>query len=54
MTIPRREYTNTHMECTAESIIRLHVKKETIVGLKMVFEPIYLRFFQDRFEQVPL
>ncbi|MFW9971809.1 MAG: tryptophanase [Candidatus Odinarchaeota archaeon] len=51
LTIPRRVYTNTHMEYTAESIIRLYEKRDTIRGLKMVFEPKYLRFFQARFEQ---
>ncbi len=54
LTIPRRVYTNTHMEYTAESIIRLYEKKDTIPGLKMVHEPKYLRFFQSRFEQVSL
>jgi tyrosine phenol-lyase len=54
LTIPRRVYTNTHMEYTAESIIRLFEKKETIPGLKMVYEPEYLRFFQARFEQIGL
>ena len=46
LTIPRRVYTNTHMEYTAESIIRLYGKRDTIPGLKMVFEPKHLRFFQ--------
>ncbi|MHA1914193.1 MAG: tryptophanase [Promethearchaeota archaeon] len=54
LTIPRRVYTNTHMEYTAESIIRLYKKRESILGLKMVFEPQYLRFFQARFEQFSL
>lgn len=54
LTIPRRVYTNTHMEYTANSIINLFEKKDTIPGLKMVYEPEYLRFFQSRFESVPL
>ncbi|MHA2391141.1 MAG: tryptophanase [Promethearchaeota archaeon] len=54
LTIPRRVYTNTHMEYTAESIIRLFKKRDTIPGLKMIFEPEHLRFFQARFEQLPL
>ena len=54
LTIPRRVYTNTHMEYTANSIINLFEKKDTIPGLKMVYEPEYLRFFQSRFEPVPL
>ncbi|MFX0145734.1 MAG: tryptophanase [Candidatus Hodarchaeota archaeon] len=52
LTIPRRVYTNTHMEYTAESVIRLYQKRDTIRGLKMVFEPKYLRFFQARFEKL--
>ena len=52
LTIPRRVYTNTHMEYTASSIISLYEKRDTIPGLKMVYEPKYLRFFQSRFEQM--
>ncbi len=52
LTIPRRVYTNTHMEYTAESIIRLYDKKDSITGLKMVFEPKHLRFFQARFDKL--
>jgi len=52
LTIPRRVYTNTHMEYTAESIIRLFDKRDMIRGLKMVYEPKYLRFFQARFEKI--
>jgi len=52
LTIPRRVYTNSHMEYTAESVIRLFEKRDTIRGLKMVYEPEYLRFFQARFEKL--
>ena len=52
LTIPRRVYTNTHMEYTAESIIRLFEKRDEIKGLKMIYEPKYLRFFQARFEKL--
>ncbi|MCK4687600.1 MAG: tryptophanase [Candidatus Lokiarchaeota archaeon] len=52
LTIPRRVYTNTHMEYTAESVIRLYDKKDSITGLKMVFEPKHLRFFQARFDKL--
>ncbi len=54
LTIPRRVYTNTHMEYTADSIINLYEKRDSIPGLKMVYEPKYLRFFQARFEQLSL
>ena len=52
LTIPRRVYTNTHMEYTAESIIRLFEKRDEIAGLRMIYEPKYLRFFQARFEKI--
>jgi len=52
LTIPRRVYTNTHMEYTANSIVNLYEKRESIPGLTMVYEPKYLRFFQARFEQL--
>jgi len=54
LTIPRRVYTNSHMEYTANGIINLFKKKEIIPGLKLVYEPKYLRFFQSRFESVQL
>lgn len=52
VTVPRRVYTNTHMEYVAESIINLFDRKDDIKGLRMVYEPPALRFFQARFEQV--
>ena len=50
LTIPRRVYTQAHMDYTAEGIIRLYKKRDQIKGLKFVFEPKQLRFFQARFE----
>jgi tyrosine phenol-lyase len=50
LTIPRRVYTQAHMDVTAESIIDLYERREAIRGLTMVYEPKYLRFFQARFE----
>jgi len=40
------------MEYTAESIVELHKHRDRIRGLKMVYEPKELRFFQAMFEQV--
>ncbi len=54
LTIPRRVYTNTHMEYVANSVINLYEKRDTIAGLKMIYEPEYLRFFQARFEKLSL
>ena len=50
LTIPRRVYTNDHMRAVADGIIRVWEKRETIRGLRFVYEPEKLRFFQGRFE----
>ncbi len=52
LTIPRRVYTYAHMDVVAEAVIELYKKRETIPGLKMVYEPPVLRFFTARFEPV--
>jgi tyrosine phenol-lyase len=52
LTIPRRVYTQAHMDVTAESVIELFENAERIVGLKFTHEPKYLRFFQARFAPV--
>jgi tyrosine phenol-lyase len=50
LTIPRRVYTQSHLDFTAEGIARLYQKRDQIKGLRFVFEPDKLRFFQARFE----
>lgn len=50
LTIPRRVYTQAHMDVVAESVLAVWDQHETVKGLKMVYEPRYLRFFQARFE----
>jgi len=50
LTIPRRVYTNDHMHAVAEGIIRLYQRRQEIKGLRFVYEPERLRFFQGRFE----
>jgi tyrosine phenol-lyase len=50
LTIPRRVYTNDQMRAVAEGIIRLHQRRAEIRGLRFVYEPQKLRFFQGRFE----
>jgi tyrosine phenol-lyase len=52
LTIPRRVYTQSHMDVTAESVAALHKTREDIVGLRFTYEPKRLRFFQARFEPV--
>jgi tyrosine phenol-lyase len=52
LTIPRRVYTQAHMDLTAESVAAVYEHRQQAVGLRMVFEPRYLRFFQARFERL--
>lgn len=51
-TIPRRVYTQAHMDVIAESSARVYEQRKNIKGMKMVYEPKYLRFFQARFEKI--
>lgn len=51
-TIPRRVYTQAHMDVIAESAARVYARRNKIKGLKMIYEPKYLRFFQSRFEKL--
>jgi tyrosine phenol-lyase len=52
LTFPRRVYTQAHCDVTAESIQEVWDKRDSVRGLKMVYEPKYLRFFQARFEKL--
>lgn len=52
LTLPRRVYTQAHMDVTAESVLSVYQTREQVKGLKIVYEPKYLRFFQARFEKL--
>ena len=52
LAIPRRVYTQAHMDVTAESVIRVAETADQIRGLRFVYEPDVLRFFPARFEPV--
>jgi len=52
LTIPRRVYTQAHMDVVAESVLEVYEEREKARGLIMTYEPKYLRFFQARFEPV--
>jgi len=50
LTIPRRVYTQAHMDVVAEAVKAVYDARASARGLRMVYEPKYLRFFQARFE----
>jgi tyrosine phenol-lyase len=52
LTIPRRVYTQAHMDVVAESVKAVYDGRERTRGLEMVYEPRYLRFFQARFKRL--
>ena len=52
LTIPRRVYTQAHMDVTAEAVKAAYDNRTNTKGLKFTYEPQYLRFFQARFEPV--
>jgi tyrosine phenol-lyase len=52
LTIPRRVYTQAHMDIVAESCAAVHDARAEARGLRMTYEPRYLRFFQARFERL--
>ena len=49
LAIPRRVYTQAHMDVVAEAVKAVYDDREKAQGLRMVYEPAYLRFFQARF-----
>ncbi len=52
LTIPRRVYTQAHMDIVAESVQAVYEQRESAKGLVMTYEPRYLRFFQARFDRL--
>jgi tyrosine phenol-lyase len=52
LAIPRRVYTQAHMDVVAESVRAVFQARAETRGLRMVYEPKYLRFFQAKFERL--
>jgi tyrosine phenol-lyase len=52
LTIPRRVYTQAHMDVTAEAVQEVAERADRVRGLRFSYEPEMLRFFQARFEPV--
>ena len=52
LAIPRRVYTQSHLDYVADTIIGLRDRRETLRGLSIVYETRFLRHFTARFEPV--
>lgn len=51
LAIPRRVYTQSHIDYAVEAIEQVWHRRDQISGLKIVSEPPYLRHFSARFER---
>ncbi len=52
ITLPRRVYTNSHMDLIVEAVKNVYKRRHATRGLRFVYEPKELRFFQGRFEYI--
>jgi tryptophanase len=52
LAIPRRVYTQSHIDYTAEVIIDVFEQRKNITGYKIIYETPYLRHFTARFQKV--
>jgi len=52
LAIPRRVYTQSHIDYVVEAILEVNERKDKIRGLEIVEAPPYLRHFSARFRQL--
>jgi tryptophanase len=52
LAIPRRVYTQSHLDYVADAIHSLYGERESMRGLRIVYETRFLRHFTARFELV--
>jgi len=52
LAIPRRVYTQSHIDYVAEALLELHARRSELPGLRMVEAPPVLRHFTARFEEI--
>jgi tryptophanase len=52
LAIPRRVYTQSHIDYVVEAILEVNARKEGIRGMEIVDEPPFLRHFSARFRQL--
>jgi tryptophanase len=52
LAIPRRVYTNTHMDAVADALVNIYKRREKIRGFRFVYEPPRLRHFLAKFQPI--
>jgi len=52
LAIPRRVYTQSHIDYLVEAILEVNAHKDTLRGFRIVSQPESLRHFTARFEPV--
>jgi tryptophanase len=52
LAVPRRVYTQSHIEYTAEAIIEVYKNRKKLKGLKIIWEPEFLRHFTAKFDYI--
>lgn len=50
LAIPHRVYTQSHIDYVIEAILRVHERRDTIGGYRIVSAPAFLPHFSARFE----
>jgi tryptophanase len=50
LAIPRRVYTQTHLDYVVDSLVKIRDRREELRGLRITYEPAVLRHFTARFE----
>ena len=52
LAIPRRVYTQSHIDYVVEAILQVHARRDKICGMQIVEEAPFLRHFTARFEPI--
>jgi tryptophanase len=52
LAIPRRVYTQSHVDYVAEVVLSVFARRKSLRGLRMVYEAPFLRHFTARFESL--
>ncbi|GMU38201.1 MAG: hypothetical protein HS102_19960 [Planctomycetia bacterium] len=51
LAMPRRVYTQSHVDYVIEAVAEVHQRRQTLRGLRITCEPPVLRHFTARFEE---